>query len=55
MLLLTITLYFVFNVLHFYYLLSNNDNIFIIIFRNKVPPRPAGQRTEPDANTVCYD
>jgi len=23
-------------------------------FRNKVPPRPAGQRTEPDANTVNY-
>lgn len=21
-------------------------------FRNKVPPRPAGQRTEPDANAV---
>jgi len=27
---------------------------YMFCFRNKVPPRPAGQRTEPDANTVCY-
>lgn len=34
--------------------MTNNDHIINTIFRNKVPPRPAGQRTEPDANTVCY-
>lgn len=33
-----------------------NQNVFLhlsFMLRNKAPPRPAGQRSEPEANTVC--